>query len=709
MGLQFRPAMAPALDVPADAGDGQGCAASLWESLARKYWLDRDHPPTKVKPDVITNELWRPLEQEGFTHRSLAVLESFQVLERFLWSTYSHDASNHHVVLIAVFFNVKQHAHLQDWSLLTDSRPQNFSTLMRRVLSLNLDSSLTIHARLSLLTFVLGAFQSLENEHVRRECAPLVSVATWHNIHNEEARDRLLEANTTRRKAWRAAARRFDAADAETQSRLRFDRAWLFAMLVDFIARINVSKVALSQEMVYCERFLEFLIDLVSHLPTRRYTNPLLLDLNILPIIRTSKLCEREDAVLVRDLTNLLEHFQTFAVDDLGSTEANDGVRKAHYQALERLQRLSLQHFESKLKVLALSNLGSISKRSDLESHFSALTDNELQQLCMHLGLRTTYPTSSRISATRAVLMETLLYSCSKPRDFRHVITQLSVLPTARSLYDPALLRNEQYDGSRPLAIPKLNLQYLTLSDFMWRAFQLYRGEAFYAIRKDMESILKRMKPKVGRDRTSTTFEGFSRMALPIAEPAIIEVGLPKVGHLKPSFVRAEVILDVSRLTDNIRREWDNLRPHDTVFLMAVEAPDNSGLLTNGHSREEGEQRLFTNLRAAEVVQVLDDNGRALREAQTNGYSRPRRRRLLLDLDATSYANDKLKSGRGASDTASLNVIARRQGRENNFKPVLETIQSLVASQTSLPSWLQEVYLGYGDPKSASILQFQNA
>ncbi|KAJ9606091.1 hypothetical protein H2200_009052 [Cladophialophora chaetospira] len=692
--------MAPALDVSAGTSDHADDGMTAWEALAKKYWLDRAQAPSKVKPEVITTELWRPLEQEAFSQRSLAILETYQVLERFLWPTYSADSSNHHVILIALFFNVKQRAHLQDWSLFTKRRPEDFSTLLRRILSLNLDSSLTISSRLSLLTFVLGAFQSLENEHVRKECAPLVSIGTWHNLHNEQARERLLEANPARKKAWRAAARKFDAAGSETQSRLRFDRAWLYTMLVDFIARLNASKLAHSQELVYCERFLEFLIDLISQLPTRRYTNPLLQDLNLLPIIRTSKLYQREDAVLIRDLTDLLEHFQIFAIDDLGGTEANDGVRKSHYQALERLQRVSLQHFEDKLKVLALSNYGSISRRSDLESHFAPLTDDELRQLCTYLGYRTTYPTSAAVDSTRTVVMETLLSAFSKPRDFQEVVSQLSILPTAQSIYDPTLLRNEQYDGTGPLGVPKLNLQYLTLSDFMWRSFQLYQAEAFYGIRKDMESIVKRMKPKAGRDGT-TTFDGFSKMALPIAEPAIIEVGPPKVGHLKPSFVRAEVILDVSRLIDNIRKDWDNLRSRDTVFLLAVKAPNNSRLLTNGHAGAEETQRPFTSLRAAEVVQILDDNGRTLRDAQTNGYSRPRRRRLLLDLDAASYAADKLKFGR-ASDIASFNVIARRQGRENNFKPVLETIQSLVASQTSLPSWLQDVYLGYGDAKSAT-------
>ncbi|KAL6242280.1 hypothetical protein RBB50_010828 [Rhinocladiella similis] len=698
--------MVPATVVTASAQDD---SENPWEELAQKHWLQK--VPSSAKPELVTTAIWEPLQQESFALRSLALLESLQILERFLWPTFSTDASNHHVILIAVFFNVKQRANLQDW-LLFAKRPQDFSSLFRRILSLNLDSSLDVSSRLSVLNFVIGAFQSLETEQIRKECAPLVSIAIWHNLHGDGARNRLLESSSSRKKAWKAAQRRFEGAEKETQVRLRFDRAWLYSMLIAFFARINNPKMVTSEEMIYCERFLEFLVDLLSQLPTRRYTNPLLRDLNTLAVIRTSKLIARDDAALLRDLASLFDHFQSFAIDDMGNSESkHDGIRKAHNEALAHLQRVAFQHFENKLKVLALSNYGSIDTRIELESHFTALSDAEMESLCQHLGFRTAYPTAAAIPSNRAVLLETLLSSFSKPRDFQEVVSKFSILPTDNSLYDAKLLRNEQYDGSRPLGLPKLNLQYLTLNDFMWRSFQLYQAEAFYGIRKDMESVVKRMKPKASRDRSSTIFEGFSKMALPINSPAIIEVGAPKVGELKPSFVRAEAILDVSRLTDQLRREWDNLRPHDVVFLLAVKAADDSRLLTNGHTADsEGEQRPFMALRSAEVVQVLDDNGRPLREQHSNGnVPRARRRRLLLDLDAAAYSKDKAQLARGGKDiNATLNVLVRRQGRENNFKPVLETIQKLVSAQTSLPSWLQEVYLGYGDPKEASFQALPN-
>jgi len=87
------------------------------------------------------------------------------------------------------------------------------------------------------------------------------------------------------------------------------------------------------------------------------------------------------------------------------------------------------------------------------------------------------------------------------------------------TLFEPSLLRNEMYNGSKPLAIPKLNLQYLSVGDFLWRSFILHRCESYFEIRKDVEDALKRLQPSTSQGATVTRFNGFSKMALPISKP----------------------------------------------------------------------------------------------------------------------------------------------------------------------------------------------
>lgn len=101
---------------------------------------------------------------------------------------------------------------------------------------MTLDASLSWTIRTHVLLFIIYAFQSLDCSIVRKECAPLVSISIWHNISTEEKRDTCLDSGAHLRKAWRASAKRYDAADDATKARLRFERSWLYTLVLDFLA-----------------------------------------------------------------------------------------------------------------------------------------------------------------------------------------------------------------------------------------------------------------------------------------------------------------------------------------------------------------------------------------------------------------------------------------------------------------------------------------
>jgi intron-binding protein aquarius len=271
------------------------------------------------------------------------------------------------------------------------------------------------------------------------------------------------------------------------------------------------------ENLQYCERFVEFLADLQSQLPTRRYVNTLLQDLHTLPAIRMSQAFNDEDNGLLRDLYALLKHFTYFSIDDhTGIQHTSTEAYERHCATLASLQRIAIKHFKEKLTILALSNYASVDKRSELEGHLATLTDAEVTELCILLGLRTSYPSETKVVANRQFLIEVLLSSHEKRKTFQETARDLSILPTELTLFEPALLRNDNYDGSQPLAIPKLNLQYLTVGDFLWRSFILHRCESFYEIRKHVEETVKRLRPRMDR-AGQTYFDGFSKMALPIS------------------------------------------------------------------------------------------------------------------------------------------------------------------------------------------------
>jgi hypothetical protein len=54
-----------------------------YAEIARKYWLKNKKAP-KVQPKVVKEELWESLEKEGFAYTSLLILETLQVLEKYV-------------------------------------------------------------------------------------------------------------------------------------------------------------------------------------------------------------------------------------------------------------------------------------------------------------------------------------------------------------------------------------------------------------------------------------------------------------------------------------------------------------------------------------------------------------------------------------------------------------------------------------------------
>ena len=176
---------------------------------------------------------------------------------------------------------------------------------------------------------------------------------------------------------------------------------------------------------------LELFTDLEGQLPTRRYVNGLIQDLNLLSLIRLSPAFNEDDNGLLRDLFNLLRHFVKFSINDhTGSQYSQDESYDRHCAKLARLQRTALKHFKSKLTILALSNYGAIEQRAELESHLTQLTEPELLQLCLALGYRTVYPPSTKVTVGKELLLEILISEHERQKTFQEVIRDSSVLPT---------------------------------------------------------------------------------------------------------------------------------------------------------------------------------------------------------------------------------------------------------------------------------------
>ena len=94
-------------------------------------------------------------------------------------------------------------------------------------------------------------------------------------------------------------------------------------------------------------------------------------------------------------------------------------------------------------------------------------------------------------------------------------------------------------------------MQFLTINDYLMRNFTLFRLEATFEVKEDIEDAVHRMQPR----RTmsgSTVFKGWARMALPLTDFRLFRVGKPFLGELKPSDVRAEASINLGGLRPEV-------------------------------------------------------------------------------------------------------------------------------------------------------------
>lgn len=58
------------------------------------------------------------------------------------------------------------------------------------------------------------------------------------------------------------------------------------------------------------------------------------------------------------------------------------------------------------------------------------------------------------------------------------ILNGMPLYPTEDIIWNEAVVPTEYYNGNKCLALPKLNLQFLTLHDYLLRNFQLFRLES---------------------------------------------------------------------------------------------------------------------------------------------------------------------------------------------------------------------------------------
>lgn len=682
--------------------------------LANKYWAPHAKNKLPFDPKVMEDVYEKEILKSKFAIRKIMLLEFSQYLENYLWVNYTAEvSSNAYLMSICCIVNEKFRENVPAWEVFK-KEPNHFPFFFKCVMEAVLagdEAGLTLKEQTVLLVFLDHCFNSLEVDLIREQVQQLISLPMWMSLLPSRLQHELKKVPKLQ-KFWNLIKKKFDKLDPEAAEQAKKERTFLSALIKKFLGvlgSIPPSGPVSMDKVHYCERFIELMIDLEALLPTRRWFNTLLDDSHLVVSCHLSSLAHREkEGHLFCQLLDMLKFYTGFEINDqTGNALTEKEMTTLHYDRITSLQRAAFAHFPELLD-FSLSSVAAVDTRESLTKQFGHLSPNTLHQVASYLCLLPELPEGQDTPYEKVVLLELLVSRHERRISQIEQLNQMPLYPTEKIIWDENIVPTEYYSGEGCLALPKLNLQFLTLHDYLLRNFNLFRLESTYEIRQDIEDVVWRMKPWQS-EYGGAVFGGWARMAQIITAFSIVEVAKPKIGESWPARVRADVTVNLN-VQDHIKHEWEGLRKHDVCFLITVRP--NLPYGTRFDRRQPFvEQTGLVYVRGCEVQGMLDDKGRVIEEGpDPKPKLRGDARTFRVWLDPNQYQQDMTSSIQSNTEDPyeTFNIIMRRKPKENNFKAVLETIRNLMNTECVVPDWLHDIILGYGDQGSAHYSKMPN-
>lgn len=359
--------------------------------LANQYWsphqIDKHSP---FNADIITDIYRNDIIGSNSRMRNTILLEFSQYLENYLWPNFNAETSSfEHVMSIVFMCNEKFRERVDAWTTFNKA-PEQFAGFFQKVLNLCLNDDeftpIIAKQQTALILFLNHCFNSMEVELCRNQTKKLVSLGMWECL-QPKRREAELAATPQWKKFWKKLQKKDKS---EQKEQLKFERFFLQRLMVKFIKvleSIPLEGLVHIDTVRYCERFLEFIIDLEALLPTRRFFNTVLDDCHLVVRCALAPLIQREEGQLFLQLLDTLKFYSRFEInDETGDALTDHDMTQIHYKKIIALQRAAFAKFPA-LKSFALTNVAAVDTREKLKSHFDALDGSNLNQIASYLNL----------------------------------------------------------------------------------------------------------------------------------------------------------------------------------------------------------------------------------------------------------------------------------------------------------------------------------
>ena len=434
-----------------------------------------------------------------------------------------------------------------------------FDNVLRLLLGqFDRQTALSYQEQTILVKFLDNCVNSLEIDVVRAQVQRICGLPMWVSL-SDNRRDFEFKKFPKLKKFWKAIEKNDAKLNEPEKQKVQFERTFLKSLILRFLDYLGsferknseegelVEQAEFKFKMHYLERVLELLIDLEALLPTRRFFNTLLEDSNVLiychmSVLHREATCFNVDTRLFNQLIQNLKFYTAFEIDDqTGEAKTQAQCQELHYEKLKSLQKGVFKYFKEDLFAFSLTNIATIDKRETLVKHLDCLTVERLYALAEYLHLVPLKKDENFLDGfSKELLLELIIWHMERRSSQIDELNSMPLYPTEEVIWNENLVPDDfqqQSTNESCLALPKLGLQFLTLHDYLLRNFNLFRLEAAYELKQDIEDACVRLKPYYSFEDQTVCFSSWSRMAQPITTFQVIEIAKAHVGEDCPSRV----------------------------------------------------------------------------------------------------------------------------------------------------------------------------
>lgn len=290
--------------------------SSSLTKLANENWAESkaDNVSQKIIVDLYEKYLSKLNISAGM------LLELSCYLENYLWPNYEPGKTSfEHIMSMVYMVNEKCREGLNPWECFNSDK-NRFSMFLQDVIQLEYtrtgDNAFSYLERVGYILFLIHLNQSLENEVVRKSFLRLVSLPLWFSLNPGRLQKELKEQPQLRKRMKKIIKSEKKNPPKDDQPEKTFIPK-LVQDFLDAVKSITASQDQIEPEkMLFCERFVELLIDLISQLPTRTFLHPLLEDFHLVVECKMSPMFKHEQAKLFGKLLDIYDFYMGFEVNN---------------------------------------------------------------------------------------------------------------------------------------------------------------------------------------------------------------------------------------------------------------------------------------------------------------------------------------------------------------------------------------------------------